>query len=279
MISLAQARIKSLYGGTLDTTVSYCLANCLSRSIAVDTAIQRRLREAIRAHNHWLYLLQTCILQQGPIHDQISLLTQIRYFASWLVVSTCRETREVAVDRFGCDFVRILDMAEMYFRHLPPQPLPARPSHLRYAMGLSFEGGILPALHLIACKSRYSAIRRRAARILVEANRQEGTCYSGNIGLTLGSAADLEEEKTRKLQSNPMPGMCTFMCDQVPEKARFADSVIEGEPGSPPRHKLVCARYTHDRDERIEVMEYDGEGLPLDLRFVGARVFDFAQAT
>jgi hypothetical protein len=279
MIGLAQARIKSLYGETLDTAVSFCLAHCLSRSIGIGTVLQHRLKEVVHAHTHWLHMLQMCISQQDQKHDQISLLTQIRYFASWLVISTCRETREVAVDRFERDFVRILDMAEMYFRHLSPQPLPTRPSHLRYAVGLSFEGGLLLALHLIACKSRSSAIRRRAAEILVSADRQEGTCYSGIIGLIVGSAAELEEEQARKLQGNPMPTTCSFTCDQIPEEARFADSVIEGRPGSPPKHKLVCARYTHDRDGQIEVMEYDGEGLPLDLRFVGARVFDLAQAT
>jgi hypothetical protein len=138
---------------------------------------------------------------------------------------------------------------------------------------------MLQALHLIACKSRSSVIRRRAARILVEADRQEGTCYSGIIGLIVGSAADLEEEKTRKMQIEQVPATSHFTCDQIPEEARFADSVIEGGPGSPPKHKLVCARYTHDRDGQVEVMEYDGEGLPLSLKFVGARVFDFAQAT
>jgi hypothetical protein len=279
MISLAQARIKTVYGEKLDTAVSFCLAHCLSRSIAVDTALNHRLQEVVRAHTRWLYMLQACILQQGTSRNQISLLTQIRYFASWLVISTCRETKEVAVDRFEHDFVRILDMAEMYFRYLSPQPLPTRPSHLRYAVGLSFEGGMLQALHLIACKSRSSVIRRRAARILVEADRQEGTCYSGIIGLIVGSAADLEEEKTRKMQIEQVPATSNFTCDQIPEEARFADSVIEGGPGSPPKHKLVCARYTHDRDGQVEVMEYDGEGLPLSLKFVGARVFDFAQAT
>jgi len=279
MISLAQARIKIVYEEELDTAESFCLAHCLSRSIAVDAALKRRLQEVVRAHTRWLYMLQACISQQGTYHDQISLLTQIRYFASWLVISTCRETKEVTVDRFEHDFVRILDMAEMYFRYLSPQPLPTRPSHLRYAVGLSFEGGILQALHLIACKSRSSVIRRRAARILVAADRQEGTYYSGIIGLIIGSAADLEEEKTREMQSEQVPATSKFTCDQIPEEARFADSVIEGGPGSPPKHKLVCARYTHDRYQQIEVMEYDGEGLPLDLRFVRARGFDFAQAT
>lgn len=278
MLELAQARIKSLYGNSLDTTVLFCLAHCLSRSIEIGAVLQHRLQEVVRAHGRWLHMLQKCISQHDPNHDQILLLTQIRHFASWLVISTCRETRETAVDRFEHDFTRILDMAEMYFLHVSGRPLPPRPSHLRYAVGLSFEGGILPALHLIACKSRSSAIRRRAVEMLVTADRQEGTCYSGIIGLIVGSAAELEEEKVRNLQGASMPATSDFTCDQVPEEARFADSVIEGGPGTPPKFKLVCARYTHSHDEQIEVVEYDGEGLPLDLHLAGVRVFDCAKS-
>lgn len=273
MIQLAQARIKAVNGESLDTAVSFCLANCLSKSIGINAVLRHRLKEVIRAHGQWLHMLRICISQQGHVKNQILLLTQIRYFASWLVMTTCRETREVAVDRFEREFVRVLDMAETYFQVVSGQPLPMRPSHLREAVGLSLEGGILPALHLIACKSRSSAIRRRAAGILVTADRQEGTCYSGIVGLIVGCAASLEEDRARTLQKVPMPTKCNFSSNQVPEEARFADSVIKGGRGLPPKFKLVCARYIHDHDEQIEVMEYYGEDFPLDLRFEGARVF------
>lgn len=279
MLELAQTRIKNVYGDSLNNTaVLFCLAHCLSRSIEIGAVLQHRLQEVIRAHGRWLHMLQKCISQHDPNHDQILLLTQIRHFASWLVISTCQETRETAVDRFEHDFTRILEMAEMYFRHVSGRPLPPRPSHLRYAVGLSFEGGILPALHLIACKSRSSVIRRRAVEMLVTADRQEGTCYSGVIGLIVASAAELEENKARNLQGASMPATCDITCDEIPEEARFADSVIEGERGSPPKFKLVCARYTHAHDEQIEVVEYDGEGLPLDLHLAGVRVFDCAKS-
>jgi hypothetical protein len=276
MIRLAHARIESVCGETLDTAVSFCLAHCLSRSIAIGTVLQHRLHEVVRAHIRWSHMLHACISQQSSNHDQISLLTQIRYFASWFVMTTCRETEEMAADRFEHDFVRILDMTETYFRHVSPQPLPTRPSHLRYAVGLSFEGGLLPALHLTACKSRSSAIRRPAADMLVAADRQEGTCYSGIIGLIVRSAAEVEEDKASKLQSSPTLTKHDFTCNQIPEEARVADLVIEEGPGSSPKFKLVCTRYTHVQGGQIELLEYDGEGLPLDLSFVGARVFDFA---
>lgn len=69
MIGLAQARIKSLYGETLDTAVSFCLAHCLSRSIGIGTVLQHRLQEGVRAHTHWLHMLQMCISQQDQKHD------------------------------------------------------------------------------------------------------------------------------------------------------------------------------------------------------------------
>lgn len=277
ILKLAQDYVRRAHGESLEPVVSFCLANCLSRSIDMPAAIQRRLEETKLAHTHWLHALQVYMSQQSLMSSPISLLTQVRYFASWLVIATCRESREVLVDRFEPEFSRILDVTEQYFRHLPGQALPVRSPLLRGPIGLSLEGGLLPALHLIACKSRSSAIRRRAANILINADRQEGTTYSGVIGLIVGSAAELEEGRARALQSDSLPARYSFASDQIPEEARFADSVIKGSPGNPPLFKLACARYLHDQDGRIEVKEYSGEGLPLDLRFVRSRVFDCSQ--
>lgn len=278
MIQLAKARIKSMYGEGLDVAVSFCLTNCLSRSIDLPFSLQHRLEEVKSAHIRWLRILEKSksLKQDANDNDQILLLTQIRYFASWLIISTCRETREMAVDRFENDFIRVSDMAETYFRQVSGQPLPMRPSTMREAVGINFEGGILPALHLIACKSRSSAIRRRATKLLITADRQEGTCHSGVIGHIVGCAADLEEGRTSLLAGDLSPAPREFTCDQIPEEARFADSVIKGESGLPPSFELVCARHLHGHEKGIEVTEYCGTGLSLKLRFTGARVFDFA---
>jgi hypothetical protein len=113
--------------------------------------------------------------------------------------------------------------------------------------------------------------------MLITADRQEGTCYSGIIALIVGNATEIEEARARMLRKDPIHATCNLSSDQIPEEARFADSVIEGGPGLPPKFKLVCARYMHDRDEKIELLEYFGEGFPLDLRFVVARVIDCAK--
>lgn len=278
IVRLAQARVKRIHGDALDPTVSFCLANCLSKSIELTSNLQRRLCEATQAHLRWLHMLQKLISEQGPASSPIMLLTQVRYFASWLMITTCREIQEVPLDQFESQCIRILNLAAEYLQHTSTKELPMRPHHLRKPVGLSFEGGILLALHLIACKCRSSAVRRRAAQLLMDADRLEGTCHSAVIGLIVGSAADLEERRARALYGNVAPVLDDLTSDQVPEEARFADCVVKGDPGSPPSIQLACARYLHGQEGQIEVLEYAGvvEIAPLHLRFECSkvRVFD-----
>jgi hypothetical protein len=222
-------------------------------------------------------MLQKLISEQGSASNPILLLTQVRYFASWLVISTCRETREVPLDRFELQCIRILDLAAEYLQHISGVDLPMRPFHLRKPVGLSIEGGILLALQLIAYKCRSSVVRRRATQLLMGADRLEGTYYSGVLGLTVGSAADVEERRARSLHANPASMPNDLTSDQVPEEARFADFVVKGDPGSPQSFKLVCARYLHGQDGQVEVSEYAGVmGIaPVTLRFECSKVHVF----
>jgi hypothetical protein len=281
IVQLAQVQVRQIHGNALDPEVSFCLANCLSKSIALPSYLQRRLYEVTQAHLRWLHMLQKHITEQSSVSNPILLLTQVRYFASWLVISTCRETREIPLDRFEPQCIRMLDLAAQYLQHISSNELPTRPPHLRKPIGLSFEGGILLALHLIACKCRSSAVRRRATKLLMDADRLEGTCHSGVIGLIVGSAADIEERRARSLQGDPASILDDLTSDQVPEEARFADCVVKGDPGSPPSFKLACARYLHGQDGQIEVSEYAGVfGIaPIQLRFECSKVHVFDCAT
>jgi hypothetical protein len=282
IVQLAQVRVRQIHGDGLDPEVSFCLANCLSKSIELPSSLRHRLCEATQAHLHWLHMLQKHVSEQDSVSNPILLLTQVRYFASWLVTSTCRETREVLLDRFEPQCIRILGLAAEYLQHISRNDLPTRPPHLRMPIGLSFEGGILLALHLIACKCRSSTVRRRAVQLLMNADRLEARCHSGAIGLIVGSAADIEERRARALHGDPASIMDDIASDQVPEEARFADCVAKGDPGSSPSFELVCARYLHGQDRQIEVSEYAGVlGIaPIQLRFECSkvRVFDCAAA-
>jgi hypothetical protein len=277
IVQLAQVRVRQIHGDALDPAVSFCLANCLSKSVVISSNLQRRLYEVTQAHLRWLHMLQKHISKQGSTSNPILLLTQVRYFASWLVTSTCRETREVPLDRFEPQCARILDLAAGYLQHISSNELPMRPPRLRKPIGLSFEGGILLALHLIAYKCRSSTVRRRATQMLTDADRLEGTWHSGIIGLIVGSAADLEEQRARALHGNPASIPDDLTSDLVPEEARFADCVVKGDPGSSPSFELTCARYLHGQNGQIEVSEYAGVfGVaPIHLRFECSKVHVF----
>lgn len=282
MVDLALNHVKRIKGRLpSDRTGDFCLANCISRTIDLPKDLQRDLEDIIQAHVSWLAgFRRNHKAREDTASDPISLLTQVRYFASWLIVSTCRETKEILVDRFETEFVRTLDRAEEYLRNVSSeeQPRPTPPPHMREAVGLSFEGGMLPALYLIACKSRSSVIRRRAIEVLTAASRQEGTFHSGVIGYLVGFVVEVEEERAARALQQDTP---TFSINnglashQLPEEARFSDCVIDSSPGWPPSFKMVFARYLHDWDDkRVEITQYCGQRSPVDLRLESRIVYD-----
>lgn len=279
LVSLAQAHVSRVYGTSLDSILAACLANCLSRSLEIPGHLQCRLDDIARAHISWLTKLRTLCSQKGTTSNPILLLTQIRYFASWLVISTCRETKETLVDRFEQEFLRVLDLTEQYMRQTSDHVQPEPPPQMRNAVRLSLEGGILPALHLIACKSRSSSIRRRAKNILCSMNRLELTCQSGVIGSVVGAVAILEEREARTMQSSSSPTVADFTSAQVPEHARYSDFVFQmgsEDPSSSqrPSFRLACARFLHDKEGRIEVSEYCDERRLTSLQWQSGAVFD-----
>lgn len=279
LVALAQKHVSRIHGSPLNPLAKFCLANCLSRSIEIPDRLQHRLDEISSAHLSWMNKLQALNSQNHTTHDQISHLTQVRYFSSWLVLSTCRETKETLIDRFEPDFGRVLDLTEQYLREASGRPQPVPPPQMCVANGLSFEGGILPALHLIACKSRSSVIRRRATTVLRSANRQELTCHSGVIGSVVVCVAELEEQRSRAIRGDAAPALLDFESEQVPEEARFADCVmkINMSPGpsvSCASFSFAFARFLHDQEGRIEITQYCSEEGAGSLRLESRAVYD-----
>lgn len=279
LVALALGKVSRMHGESISSTISFCLANCLARIIEIPGSLQYRLDEISKAHLSWLDKLQALSLQEPTASDPIHLLTQIRYFASWLTISTCRETEEMLIDRFEPEFVRVLDLAEQYIRDVSGCPQPTPPPQMCVVVGLSLEGGLLPALHLIACKSRSSLIRRRAIKILCSANRQELTCHSGVIGSIVCFVADLEEKKAKGLRGTAAPVIHNLTSDQVPEEARLADCVVKMSSTwdhslQRPLFRLVCARVVDGQGGQIDVQEYCGEGSSQELELQSSRSFD-----
>ena len=134
----------------------------------------------------------------------------------------------------------------------------------RYVAGI-FEFGILPALFLIACKCRASSQRRRAARLLHEANRVEAINSSHTLAVYADAVIDLEEQAAVHLTIDQTAGLLddnVFYADEVPKQARFLDVVAAaGEHAAPDSTApltivLSCTRLTEEDGSDFELLEY-----------------------
>lgn len=148
---------------------------------------------------------------------------------------------------------------------VPQGPLAPAERRDRYIAGI-FEFGILPALYLIACKCRTSSHRRRAARLLREANRVEAINSSHTLAAYADAIIDLEEQATASLKhcdniQQTSAVSAGFYADEVPKEARFLDVVAAagiaahgGEESS--TVKLTCTRMIEDQGNKLELLEY-----------------------
>jgi hypothetical protein len=264
----------------VDTATAHCLTYCLSRSVAIpfESDIKVRLQRVLDQHKIWL-LEYSAYLQdvRTPIPKQL-LLLRIRYFSSFLLLSTCRDTSDMPVDRFEDDFTHVLDLIEEYLLQSPESFVSSSTttaSGARMHMdGINLEGGILPALRLVAFKSRTSSIRYRALDMLHSARRREGLTWSPVIGAIAGNIVSFEENAARDLLSASHSEQDDLRCEQVPEQARFSDIIIHAVRGDQTMIKLVCARYAHESDGAVRITTLHGKGFPRSMQKEARSFFD-----
>lgn len=258
---IAERHVISLYGNSTDDATRYCLATCSSRVIELPTkgSILSEVQRLLAAHDAWTLAFSAHL--HRPETTRAFALLQVRHFTSSFALATCRDVRETAIDRFEEDFVRILDLAARYLRPWIAAHSPVRPRSL-FGNGqddeFCMDDGILDALSLIVVKSRTSTTRRRAREMLANANRREGLGSSTITAQISGDIARLEEDRAKDL--DPSLGG-DLLSHQVPESARFGDIArAAGGDLQLPACRLVCARYLHEADGVIEVVEYWSRG-------------------
>jgi hypothetical protein len=256
-------RVTAIYGESLDPSTRYCLASCWSRSIelpAHDTTLVE-IEPLLSAHHRWAVLVSD-IRSSHPKTARGLALLQIRQWMSAFTLATCRQTRETCMDAHEMDFTRVLDLAQFYLDSNNLTPRPIRPRSL-YGNGqddaFCLEEGILSPVYLISLKSRTSATRHRAVEILANANRREGLGSSTVSAQIAVAIVRVEEERARNMTTALL--MTNSPSDAVPEAARFTDTVrVAGEDLYRPTCRLVCARYLHESDGSIELIEYSSKG-------------------
>lgn len=255
--------VTAIYGELLDPSTRYCLASCWSRSIELpvrDTTLIE-IDSLLSAHRQWAAAISSVHSSHLKAARGLALL-QIRQWMSAFTLATCRQTRETCMDAHEDDFNRVLDLAQFYLESdsLVTRPVPPRSM---YGNGqddvFCLEEGILSPVYLISLKSRTSATRHRAVEILASANRREGL-GSSTISAQL-AVAIVRVEEARARNMTPTSLATNPSSDAVPEAARFTDTVrVAGEDLYRPTCRLICARYLHESDGSIELIEYSSKG-------------------
>jgi hypothetical protein len=259
---LAERQVKVPYRDTLDQATQYCLASCWSKSMALpahDTTLVEinYLLEQLEQWQHNTFVFDGCDQET----TRALALLQVRQWTASFALKTCREDRETYLDCYEDDFIRAMDLAQLYLKPISTMPRPVR---LRSVYGngqdddFNLEQGILPALYLISLKSRTSAIRHRATDILANAHRREGLGSSTVTAQIAVAIIRVEENRARDIG----PGSYSdLLSSDVPEAARFADIVhAAGVDVQRPTCRLVCARYLLESGGGIEIIEYLSKG-------------------
>lgn len=236
------------------------------------------------------------------------LFMQIRCFHASLSLAMSRGLNEKLTDFFADDITRTLDNAERLIRlsfmgtfeivdenintgpiadefmsrlfaaehpcllsttetTIAQGPLPVVQRRDKVVAGI-FEFGILPALYLIACKCRTSSHRRRAARLLHEANRVEAINSSATLAAYADAVIHVEEQSAlRTLQysgaAHASDSYPELYADEVPKTARFLDVVVTAAesavdavtPQQSWRLELACTRLVEEDGNRFELLK------------------------
>ncbi|KAM0716754.1 hypothetical protein Q7P37_008199 [Cladosporium fusiforme] len=260
---IAEASVTAAYGDSIDQATRYCLSACASRAteLPTDSIIIAEMRHLLDAHKRWMATYSQYFADSVSRPLRAFILLQIRHWKSYFALATCRDTRETYADRFECEFVHLIEIAEQYLKSTSATYGPAKPRSI-YGNGqddvFCLEDGVLSALHLVSIKSRTSTTRRRAVEVLDNANRREGLGSSTIISQFGKGIAGIEEDRARAIVQD-LPE--DLLSHQVPEAARFADVATAAcDDIQRPACRLVCARYLHESDGEIEVVEYFGKG-------------------
>ena len=255
--------VTAIYGESLDAATRCCLISCWSRAIdfpAHDT-ILLEISHLLNVHRRWAAAIGSVRNDDSRTARALALL-QIRQWWSSFTLVTCRQTREMCMDAHEGDFNRILDLAQLYLKLDTLAPRPIRPRNM-YGNGqddaFCLEEGILGPMYFISLKSRTSATRHRAVDILASANRREGLGSSTISAQIAVAIVRVEEERAKDMTRTLLA--TDLQSDTVPEAARFTDTVrAAGDDLNRPTCRLVCARYRHESDGGIELIEYLSKG-------------------
>ncbi|KAK6437095.1 hypothetical protein LTR95_006716, partial [Oleoguttula sp. CCFEE 5521] len=254
----------------LDPAARLCLTYCHSRSVALPSTsnLATRTNILLDSLQAWSDMIATHRLGES----RYAQLLRIRHFTSLFSLSTCRATSEIPTDDFTQTSTAILDVIEAYLSH---SQLRTRAQSRDETTSISHDRGVLPALHIIATKSRDLSTRQRALALLRKYRRREGLRWSPVVAAIAEAVVNLEESRASAVSRGDDSLDAEFATEPMPEAARFAEIVICGARMDATHVRLVCARFEPGSSgRRIVLEEFEGEGEPLVMRATRLRAFD-----
>lgn len=257
---LAAKNVRLASGFTLrDIAYQTCLEHALSRQVNLiqHIRIQNKIQDLLSKLTAWRDEVDQLLETREIELSQGLILLKIRHFTTFFALATCQDRRECNSDRFEASFLNTLHLIEIYLCHRedtgylgPVRPWVDKSSH----RAVITEIGVLPALLVICSKCRTSKIRRRALDVLIQSKRIESEHSSGLLADFAKAIIDLEETRARELTS-PAIASRELYANEVPEQARFSDVVIAPVQGRSEMFRLVCARFAHELDGSVDVVE------------------------
>ena len=242
LLKLSEQLLLAAHGVPSDWTRHYCIAYAKARRLhpcrIPHMAHQRQtLLKALDRWSSSLVAIETDN-RRAIIHLKIA------KFLPYFLVSTLQDPSELLCDRFEDQFREIVDLAAEFTSTSPNSPFET----YKFVP----EAGILASLYIVGVKCRNPYIRRRAADLLLASKVQEGL-WSGCIyGKCIKRLMDMEEGRTRVAFGQHKDEEVTY----VPEEARFSDVIIDtGMDDLPPFGRIICARFTDEEGDELEVIE------------------------
>lgn len=165
------------------------------------------------------------------------ILLELQYFYGYLLLSTCQTTREMVCDSFNDHFSKVIRLVNRYLSSSTTTD--SRPV-------FALDSGIIPALYLTAYKCRCPRLRREAISLMALAPCQEGLWDGRVIAKFMAEVVKLEESRAGKFVAE---------CNDVVEEARCSDVLVLFHTERVGWGLLVCGRYCHESDGRLEIWE------------------------
>ncbi|KAF2479309.1 hypothetical protein BDY17DRAFT_54053 [Neohortaea acidophila] len=199
----------------LDLSMKECLKSCVSRFVALDAGLRKRIEDTLRGFEIWRDAFDGLMKSDSVVVARHHLLI-IQAFCAHFRLVACRVIEEIGWDRHYQVFVQQIAVVTEYLRLGeyvdttecgPPRQRP----HYHSTFG---EWGVLRALYLICTKCRDPNTRRKSAQLLAGARWDEGTLsstvlanYSKAIfGAEEGRAGGISEEALVSTSSGLVKG-------------------------------------------------------------------------